>query len=126
MKFDRRKLFGLITGLFLSKIGSIGSSLAQKKYISIDRQRSLPFWVGWYDRMKNSSLAAKVYAKGINLLMPYVGDVKKEDIQLFLDKSNKVGVKVLLEIHRPLVESGNIAAIKDFVCTYKNHPAVYA
>lgn len=126
MKFDRRKLFGLITGLVLSTIGSIGRSLAQKKYKSIDRQRSLPFWVGWYDRMENPSLAAKVYAKGINLLMPYVGDVKKEAIQLFLDKSNRVGVKVLLEINRPLVESGNIAGIKDFVRTYKNHPAVYA
>ena len=125
MKFDRRKFFGLITGLVLSIASSIGMSLAQKKYLTIDRKRSLPFWVGWYDRIENPSLPLRVYSKGINLLMPYVGDLKKEAIQLFLDKSNQVGVKVLLEINRPLVESGDIAGIKDFIRTYKNHPAVY-
>ncbi|HYX13923.1 MAG TPA: hypothetical protein VE944_06055, partial [Nostoc sp.] len=33
--------------------------------------------------------------------------------------------KVLLEIYRPLIESGNILEIKNFIRTYKNHPSVY-
>ncbi|WP_373540787.1 hypothetical protein [Chamaesiphon sp.] len=127
MKSDRRKLFGLITGLVLALTSSKGISLAQKKYLTIDRKRSLPFLLGWYDRIENTDLSKKVYAKGINILMPYVGEkLRKELIKSFLDTCETVGVKVLLEIYRPFVDIGNIAAIKDFVRTYKNHPAVYA
>ena len=37
----------------------------------------------------------------------------------------EAGIKVLLEIYRPLVESGNIADVIDFVRTYRNHSSVY-
>jgi hypothetical protein len=127
MNFGKRRFFFLITGLIFSITSSIGLSLTQKKYTTISRKRSLPFLLGWYDRIETTALPQQVYPKGINLLMPYVGEkLRNEVIKSFLDRCTQVGVKVLLEIHRPLVDSENIAGIKDFIRSYKNHPAVYA
>lgn len=126
MKFSRRKFSLFITGLALSINSSVRTSLAQKKYKTINRKRSLPFFLGWYERVENTYLSKKVYLKGMNLLLPYNGEqLKKEAIQLFLDRCEEVGIKVLLEIYRPLVESGNVADVIDFIRNYKNHPAVY-
>ena len=57
----------------------------------------------------------------MRLIMPYVAkDVKPETIRAFLDRAKQVGMKVLLEIYRPLVESENISGVRNFIRTYKN------
>ncbi|WP_228058378.1 glycoside hydrolase family 2 TIM barrel-domain containing protein [Nostoc sp. LEGE 12447] len=95
------------------------------KYLTVNRKRNLPFFLGWYDHIYNIDVSTQVSSKGIDLLIPYVGEADKEKIQAFLDTSKKAGVKVLLEIYRPLVESENILGVKHFIRTYKNHPSVY-
>jgi hypothetical protein len=125
MMIKRRKFIGLIPGLVVASTSSVLLSSNTKKYLTIKRKRNLPFFLGWYDRIYNIDVSTKVFYKGIDLLIPYVGEADKGKIQAFLDASNKVGVKVLLEIYRPLVESENILGVKDFIRTYKNHPSVY-
>ena len=125
MKIDRRNLISLIIGFAFAITSPILLSLAQKKSSTPTRKRNLPFFLGWYDVMDNINVSTQVYSRGIDLLMPYVGNAEKETIQAFLDASEKVGVKVLLEIYRPLVESKDISGVKDFVRTYKKHPSVY-
>ena len=126
MKITRRELVGLLMGFSIASTSGLVMSLTQKKYLEIDRQRSLPFLVGWYDRIENIDVSSKVYPKGMRLIMPYVAkDVKPETIRAFLDRAKQVGMKVLLEIYRPLVESENISGVRNFIRTYKNHPAVY-
>ncbi|WP_196513070.1 glycoside hydrolase family 2 TIM barrel-domain containing protein [Nostoc sp. NZL] len=95
------------------------------KYLTVHRKRNLPFFLGWYDHIYNIDVSTQVSSKGIDLLIPYVGEADKRKIQAFLDTSKKAGVKVLLEIYRPLVESENILGVKNFIRTYKNHPSVY-
>ena len=126
MKITRRELVGLVMGFSIASTSCLVMSLTQKKYLEIDLQRSLPFFVGWYDRIENIDVSSKVYPKGMRLIMPYVAkDVKPETIRAFLDRAKQVGMKVLLEIYRPLVESENISGVRNFIRTYKNHPAVY-
>jgi hypothetical protein len=125
MMIKRRKFIGLIPGLVVASTSSVLLSSNTKKYLTIKRKRNLPFFLGWYDRIYNIDVSTKVFYKGIDLLIPYVGEADKGKIQAFLDASKKVGVKVLLEIYRPLVESENILGVKDFIRTYKNHPSVY-
>ena len=122
----RRNLISLIAGLMLAITHPILIALAQKRILSTVRQRSSPFFFGWYGTMGNPEVAAKVAPKGIDLLMPYVGEASKREILAYLDAAKAAKVKVLLEIYRPLVESGNLAGVKEFIRTYKNHPAVYA
>jgi hypothetical protein len=122
----RRNLISLIAGLMLAITHPILKALAQKRILSTARQRSSPFFFGWYGTMGNPEVAAKVAPKGIDLLMPYVGEASKREILAYLDAAKAARVKVLLEIYRPLVESGNITGVKEFIRTYKNHPAVYA
>ncbi|WP_104900669.1 beta-galactosidase [Nostoc sp. 'Peltigera membranacea cyanobiont' N6] len=100
-------------------------SLNPKKYLTLNRKRNLPFFLGWYDHIYNINVSTQVSPKGIDILIPYVGEADKGKIKEFLDNSKKAGVRVLLEIYRPLVESKNILEVKDFIRTYKNHPSVY-
>jgi hypothetical protein len=125
MTIKRRRLISLITGFTLaSGQTAIYSSLALTNYLTPTRKQNSPFFLGWYDYIPNANLAAKVANRGIDLLMPYTENSTKAQIKVFLDKAKAAKVKVLLEIYRPLIESGNIAEIKDFIRTYKNHPAV--
>jgi hypothetical protein len=133
MKIERRKLIMLITGFMIATSSKIVMSLTQKQYSTSDRLRTLPFFWGWYDWVENSDVSKKVSIKGINLLMPYVGKGKNyvpknldhSKIKSFLDEANKFKIKVLLEIYTPLVESEDISGIKNFIRTYKRHPAVH-
>jgi hypothetical protein len=123
---NRRKLISLITGFAAANTSPILFSLAQEQDSNPTRKRNLPFFLGWYDDIINIDVSNQVYySKGIDLLMPYVGKAKKGTIQAYLDAAKKVGIKVLLEIYRPLVESENISEVKNFIRTYKNHPSVY-
>jgi hypothetical protein len=121
----RRNLISLIAGLVLAITHPILMALTQKRVLSTVRQNVTPFFFGWYGTIGNPEVAAKVSPKGINLLMPYIGDASKPNILAYLDAAKAARVKVLLEIYRPLVESGNMAGIQEFIRTYKNHPAVY-
>jgi hypothetical protein len=126
MKIDRRNLMSLIIGFAFAITSPILLSLARRKYSTPIRKRSFPFFLGWYDNyIENPNVAGRVSTRGISLLMPYVGSAEKEKIKVFLETAKKARLKVLLEIYRPLVESGNISAVKDFIRTYKNHPSVY-
>jgi hypothetical protein len=122
----RRKFIDFTPGFVVASTSSILFSFTNtKKYLTLNRKRSLPFFLGWYDNINNIDVPIKVSSKGIDLLMPYVEKENKVKIQAFLDASKKTPVKILLEISRPLVESGNISGVKDFIRTYKNHPSVY-
>lgn len=122
---QRRKVIGLITGFAAASISSIVWSLSQKNYSTPNRKRNLPFFLGWYDYINNTDVPFKVSSEGIDLLMPYVEKENKEKIQVFLEAAKKAGVKVLVEISRPLIESENISELKKFIRTFKNHPSVY-
>jgi hypothetical protein len=125
MKLKRRNFFSLIAASALAIFGSTWLSMAQKKYLTLTRKRSLPFFTGWYEFIENAAGPAQVAGKGINLVIPYIEGSKLEKIQVFLDAAKAARIKVLLEVYRPLVESGNLAGTKEFIRTYKNHPAVY-
>jgi Glycosyl hydrolases family 2, TIM barrel domain len=127
---NRRRLIGLITGFAAAIISPMLLSLSQKQNSIPTPKRNLPFFLGWYDFIGNTELSNQVHSKGIDLLIPYVENaektpIEKETIQAFLDAAEKAGVKVLLEVYRPLVESENIPEIKNFIQIYKNHPSVY-
>jgi hypothetical protein len=121
----RNKFLILITGFAAASISSLLLSLNTKKYLTLNRKRSLPFFLGWYDNINNIDVPIKVSSQGIDLLMPYVEKENKEKIQAFLDASKKTPIKILLEISRPLIESENISGVKEFIRTYKDHPSVY-
>ncbi len=125
MKIKRRNFFSLIATSALAIFGSTWLSMAQKKYLTLARKRSLPFFIGWYEFIENSAGPSQVAGKGINLVIPYIEGSKLEKIQVFLDAAKAARIKVLLEVHRPLVESENLTGTKEFIRTYKNHPAVY-
>ncbi|BAZ48923.1 hypothetical protein NIES4103_15340 [Nostoc sp. NIES-4103] len=123
--FQRRKVIALITGFAAGFTNTILWGGNSKNYSITTPKRNLPFFLGWYDYIANITVPDKVSAEKIDLLMPYVEKAKKEEIEEFLDASDQAGVKVLLEISRPLVVSENISGVKDFVRTFKNHPSVY-
>lgn len=125
MTLRRRIFLSLITGFTAAGTSSILLSLNKNKYLTLNRKRSLPFFLGWYDDMKNTDVLSKVSSKGIDILMPYIEKSGQEKVQAFLDASKNTGVKVLLEIYRSLVESENISEVKQFIRTYKNHSSVY-
>ncbi|MEJ6486373.1 hypothetical protein N0Y54_34805 [Nostoc punctiforme UO1] len=125
MLIKRRKFIGLIPSFVIASTSCIFLSFNTTKYLTVNRKRNLPFFLGWYDHIYNIDVSTQVSSKGIDLLIPYVGEADKGKIQAFLDTSKKAGVKVLLEIYRPLVESENILGVKHFIHTYKNHPSVY-
>jgi hypothetical protein len=125
MMIKRRKLISLITGFAAAITSPILLSLPRKKYSTPTRKINLPLF-GWYDNITNINFPAQVSSEGIDLLMPYVEEADKAEIQEFLDASSEVGMKVLLELSRPLVESESISGVKDFVRTYKDNPSVYA
>lgn len=122
----RRQFLALIPGFVVASTGSIFVSLNPKKYLSLNRKRSLPFLLGWYDNINNIDVPIKVSSRGIDLLMPYVEKESEIKIQAFLDASKITPIKILLEIPRTLIKSENISGVKDFIRTYKNHPSVYA
>ncbi len=127
MLIKRRKLLSLIPGFVVASTSSILLSFNTKKYLTLNRKRNLPFFLGWYDNINNIDVPIKVSSssKGIDLLMPYVEKENKVKIRAFLDASKKTPIKILLEIPRSLIESGNVSGIKDFIRTYKNHTSVY-
>jgi Glycosyl hydrolases family 2, TIM barrel domain len=134
MKIKRRTLIGSIAGFLLASTSGIVMSLTQKKYLTLDRKRTSPFFMGWYDWIESIDTPKQVYPNGINLLIPYLSvdtkynptSLNKVAIRAYLDNAHKIGAKVLLEIYKPLVELENISGVKEFIRTYKNHPAVYA
>lgn len=125
MKIKRRDLLSLVAGLALAIFGSTWLSSAQKKYLTSTRKRSLPFIIGWYEFLENTAGPSQVAGKGINFVIPYIEKTKLEKIKIFLDAAKVAKIKVLVEVHRPLVEAGNVAGTREFIRTYKNHPAVY-
>jgi hypothetical protein len=126
MKIDRRNIIIVIIGFAFAITSPFLLSLAKRKYWTPVRKRSFPFFLGWYDDyIANYHVLEKVSVRGIDLLVPYVVSAEHEKIKIFLNTAKRARVKILLEIYRPLVESGDIEAVKDFIRTYKNHPSVY-
>jgi hypothetical protein len=124
MILRRRKFVGLMTGFTVASTTSIFLSRNETQYLKLNRKRDLPFNLGWYEYINNTNFASQIPSKYIDLLMPYT-EQSEEKIQEFLDASKQAGVKVLVELYRPLVESENILGVKNFIRTYKNHPSVY-
>lgn len=124
MMLKRRQFVSLITGFTAASTSSILLSFKENKYLYINRKRYLPFILGWYDNIDNINVSTQVAPTKIDILMPYI-EKSQDKIQAFLDNSKKAGVKVFLEIYRPLVDSENIAGVKKFIRTYQNHPSVY-
>jgi hypothetical protein len=125
MKIKRRNLLSLVAGLGLAIFGATWLSSAQKKYLTSTRKRSLPFILGWYEFLENTAGPLQVASKGINFVIPYIESTKLEKIKVFLDAARTAKIKVLVEVHRPLVEAGNVVGTREFIRAYKNHPAVY-
>ncbi|VEP13242.1 conserved hypothetical protein [Hyella patelloides LEGE 07179] len=82
------------------------------------------FPIGWIDRIEKPETPGKVANEGINLLIPYTHSYQQETIETYLDNAQKNGIKVFLEPYREPVETGDAAAVTEFVRTYKQHPAV--
>ncbi|AFY81394.1 hypothetical protein [Oscillatoria acuminata] len=99
------------------------------KSLELEELKTVPpeiFPVGWYDTIRHPQTPAKVSGEGINILMPYItGDLSDERVFRYLDAAEEAGVKVLLEVRRSLVESGNNLGVQNFVNTFKNHPAIF-
>lgn len=125
MTLRRRRFVGLITGFTAAGTSSVLLSLNKNKYLTLNRPRNSSFLLGWYDYTENTNVPTQVSSKGIDILMPYIEKSGQEKVQAFLDASKNAGIKVLLEIYRPLVDSENIREVKRFIRTYKNHPSVY-
>lgn len=126
MTIKRRFLLTtLVSSLTIALINPILLSLTNKKYLSSKRKHNSPFFLGWYDYVENPQVPARVVPRGITLLLPYIEKSQPERLKVFLDAAQKAKVKVVVEIYRATVGAGNIAAVKDFIRTYKNHPAVY-
>jgi Glycosyl hydrolases family 2, TIM barrel domain len=125
MTIKRRNFLGTTTSFFFSILSLFLLSLAQKKNTNLPRKRSLPFFLGWYGYIEDTDSPSRITGRNINIFLPYTERSKPEKIKTFLDNAQAVGIKVLVEIYRPIVESADIVNIKKFIRTYKNHPAVY-
>jgi hypothetical protein len=129
----RRNLLKFAVSLVMVSTIPILVGSSQKKPLIPTRRRNAPFYLGWYDFVANPTVPSLVSSKGIDLIMPYLdlspdpvmSEATKNKITLFLDAAKVAKIKVLVEIYRPLVESENIAGIKNFINTYKHHPSVY-
>jgi hypothetical protein len=127
MTIKRRFLLTtLVSSLIIAITNPIILGLTRKKYLNSKRKHNSPFFLGWYDYVENPQVPARVFPRGINLLLPYIEKSQPEQLKTFLDAAQTAKVKVIVEIYRSIVQSENIAAVKDFIRTYKNHPAVYA
>lgn len=82
------------------------------------------FPIGWIDRVEKPETPAKVANEGINILIPYTHSYQQETIETYLNAAQKNGIKVFLEPYRESVKTEDVAAITQFVKTYKQHPAV--
>ncbi len=120
-KLSRRKLLKLMGSALLTPYLA-GCSPAQA--VNTSERKKADFWLGWYGFMGETTAAADVAGRGINTLMPYIGESKPAEVLAFLDKSQAAGVGVLLEIYRPLVESSDLAGVQAFVKKYQNHRVV--
>ncbi len=126
MTIKRRFLLTtLVSSLIIAITNPIILGLTGKKYLNSKRKHNLPFFLGWYDYVENPQVPARVFPRGINLLLPYIEKSKPEQLKIFLDAAQKAKMKVVVEIYRSTVGAANITAVKDFIRTYKNHPAVY-
>ena len=65
------------------------------------------FYLGWYDAATHPETAALVAPQGIDLLVPYVSTLGNDAIARYLDAADVAGVKVILEVPRSIVKSGN-------------------
>lgn len=84
------------------------------------------FPLGWYDNINLPETNIKIAREGSNIVMPYVGNASNEKILAYLNAANTAGIKVILEMPRPMIQSGQIENITQFVRTFKTHPAIFA
>ena len=82
------------------------------------------FPIGWIDRVERPQTPNIVAKEGINLLIPYTHSYQQPTIEAYLEAAQKNNIKVFLEPYRKPVETGDAAAVTEFIRTYKNHPAV--
>ncbi len=91
----------------------------QKTYSNLD------FPLGWYDYITLPKIPTKMAAENMNIVMPYIEEGGDDLVQTYLDAAQTSDMKVLVELRRSLVESGNTKAIIEFIRKFENHPAVY-
>ena len=103
-------------------------SKATKKILPTNNKTPLTadFPLGWFDDIRNTNTLAEIANEGMNIVMPYVRTSNDAQIMAYLDTAEQVGIKVLLEIPRPIIKAEDTDAITQFVRKFKNHPAVVA
>ena len=114
------------TSLVKSNINITENQTIKKLLINASgKQKGINFPLGWYDHIHRVETPAKVATEGMNLLMPYTSNKNEATIRSYLDAAETAGMKVLLEPYRAKVKKGDIAAVTQFVRTFKQHPAVF-
>lgn len=110
-----------------SKI-EIGNDSEKKPRVVINRDRyseAKNFPLGWFAALKALDTPAKIAGEGMNIVMPYVQEYDNSIISTFLDSAQAAGVEVLLELRRSAIQTGDRAAVVEFVRRFKHHPAVF-
>jgi hypothetical protein len=83
------------------------------------------FPLGWYDGISNVGNLPEIVREGMTTTMPYVGTTSW-GVARYLDSAKASGVKVLLEIPRPLVKKMDVPGVRAFVSAFKSHSALRA
>lgn len=77
MTLRRRRFLSLTTGFTAASTSTILLSLNKNKYLTLNRKRNLPFFLGWYDYIENTNISTQVSSKGIDILFTYFSPSKK-------------------------------------------------
>jgi hypothetical protein len=82
---------------------------------------NLGFPIGWYDSLALKGSLPRIAGEHASAVMPYDTSANPRG---YLDAAQAAGVRVLLEIPRPLVKSVDTAAVARFVSGSAMHPAL--
>ena len=83
-----------------------------------------PFPIGWYDALSAWHDPAYMLERGSNISLAYWGSSTAISRNQYLNEAAAGGMRVIMEIPSVLVETEDVAGIRDVVSTYDSYPAV--
>jgi hypothetical protein len=132
-----RKLFDIRSTAFLLALASVvlaaasagvgnrvpdaGLPVADSR-LAVTRGRTF-YPMGWWDHLNSPDRLAGMHSESMNTVMPYAGS--NGNVRAYLDQARRQGMKVFVQIDPLALVPPNPVLVRQFVDTYRKHPAVY-
>jgi hypothetical protein len=106
-----------VLSILLAFLTGSCASTSISDYAAPDDKQAEPFYLGWYDSVRDPEVLEEYRTHGFNAVLPYVGRSSIAEIVAFYQKAAELGIHSFLQIPVDALKSKDPVKLSEFIKT---------